>query len=123
MKERIDSSDLEDIPPEILKYVLEEEESDNQDLDNSTIITTTQASGALDDEIIIEGEFLETGEDSCSNRVSYQVLDSKTYSMESEEGETGTSATIIFQEVLVEGETKVNFGESFTVQRLDPVHH
>ena len=109
MREKIDSSDLEEIPPEILKYVLEE--TTNQELDD----ITTETNIILDQEVIIEGEFLDAGEDSCINDDDevYDVLDSKSYTMSSpSSGETGNSATIIFQKVEIEGEIRVNFGES-----------
>ena len=111
VKKRIDSSDVEDVSPEILKYVLEEsEESDNQDSDDST--TETIIAEDSMEEVIIEGEFLEAEDESCGNDADYQILDSKSYSMSSSEVATDNStATIMFQQVDVEGETKVNFGK------------
>ena len=108
VKKRIDSSDVEDVSPEILKYVLEESES--QDSDNFT--TETILTEDSQEEVIIEGEFLEAEDESCNTDVSYPILDTKSYSMSSSEERTdNTTATIVFQQVDVEGETKVNFGK------------
>ena len=109
VKKRIDSSDVEDVSPEILKYVLEE--SDSQDSDNSTTESFTTEDSQ--EEVIIEGEFVEASDESCGSDVSqYQILDSKSYTMSSSDVGTDTStATIMFQQVEVEGETKVNFGK------------
>ena len=108
VKKRIDSSDVEDVSPEILKYVLEESES--QDSDNFT--TETILTEDSQEEVIIEGEFLEAEDESCNTDVSYPILDTKSYSMSSSEVTTEvTTATIEFQQVDVEGETKVNFGK------------
>ena len=106
---------MEDISPEILKYVLDGEEDLYQDLDNSTT-TDLSISEDLDGEIIIEGEFLETGEESCTEEdVRYDVINTLSFSMTSEgAGDSLNSATIIFQEVLIEEESKVNFGKSST---------
>ena len=108
VKKRIDSSDVEDVSPEILKYVLEESES--QDSDNFT--TETILTEDSQEEVIIEGEFPEAEDESCNTDVSYPILDTKSYSMSSSEERTdNTTATIVFQQVDVEGETKVNFGK------------
>ena len=111
VKKRIDSSDVEDVSPEILKYVLEERESDNQDSDNST--TETIITEDPLEEVIIEGEFVEAEEESCSpsNDLVYQILNTKSYSMSNEVATDNSSAIIKFQQVDVEGETKVNFGK------------
>ena len=100
---------MKDISPEILNYVLKERQ--NQDSNNST--TEAGISEDLAGDIIIEGEFLESGEDSCSTEedaVSYDIKDVKSYSMNSG-GEIGNSATIMFQEVTIEEESRVNFGK------------
>ena len=111
VKKRIDLSDVEDVSPEILKYVLEE--SDNQDSDNAT--TETIVTADSQEEVIIEGEFVEaeSEDDSCntSSDVIYQILNSKSYLMSSDVATSNSSATIKFQQVDVEGETKVNFGK------------
>ena len=100
---------MEDVSPEILKYVLEE--SEDQDSENST--TETIGTEDPQDEVIIEGEFVEAEEESCSssNDVVYQILDTKSYSMSNEVATDNSSAIIKFQQVDVEGETKVNFGK------------
>ena len=94
-----------------MKYVLEE--SDNQDSDNSTTETIDIVTEDPQEEVIIEGEFVEAEDESCSpsNDVVYQILDSKSYSMSSDVATDNTTATINFQQVEVEGETKVNFGK------------
>ena len=104
---------MEDVSPEILKYVLEEsEESDNQDSDNSTTTTETITTEDSLGEVIIEGEFVETEDEICDNDVVHQILNSKSYSMSSSDVATDNStATIMFQQVDVEGENKVNFGK------------
>ena len=109
VKKRIDSSDVEDVSPEILKYVLEE--SEDQDSENST--TETIGTEDPQDEVVIEGEFVEAEEEGCSssNDVVYQILDTKSYSMSNEVATDNSSAIIKFQQVDVEGETKVNFGK------------
>ena len=108
VKKRIDLSDVEDVSPEILKYVLEE--SDNATSDNAT--TETIVTADSQEEVIIEGEFLEAEDAICNTDVSYPILDTKSYSMSSSEERTdNTTATIVFQQVDVEGETKVNFGK------------
>merc|ERR1712241_1478553 len=71
--------------------------------------------GGSQEEVIIEGEFLEAEDESCNTDVSYPILDTKSYSMSSSEERTdNTTATIVFQLVDVEGETKVNFVCNFT---------
>ena len=111
VKKRIDSSDVEDVSPEILKYVLEE--SEDPDSDNSTTETTETGTEDPQDEVVIEGEFVEAEEESCSpsNDVVFQILDTKSYSMSNEVATDNSSAIIKFQQVDVEGETKVNFGK------------
>ena len=102
---------MEDVSPEILKYVLEE--SEDQDSDNSTTETTETGTEDPQEEVIIEGEFVEAEEESCipSNDVVYQILDTKSYLMSNEVETDNSSAIIKFQQVDVEGETKVNFGK------------
>ena len=111
VKDKIDSSDLTDISPEILNYVLRE----RQDQDSDYVTTDASISEDSTGDIIIEGEFLESGEENCStaeNATSYDIRDVKSYSMNSgSSGEVGNSATILFQEVMIEAESRVNFGK------------
>ena len=94
-----------------MNYVLKERQ--NQDSNNST--TEASISEDLAGDIIIEGEFLESGEDSCSTAedpISYDIKDVKSYTMNrGASGEIGNSATIMFQEVTIEEESRVNFGK------------
>ena len=54
VKDKIDSSDLTDISPEILNYVLRE----RQDQDSDYVTTDASISEDSTEDIIIEGEFL-----------------------------------------------------------------
>ena len=100
---------MEDVSPEILKYVLEETDDRDYDISTTESITTEDSMA----EVIIEGEFVEAEDESCSTNASevYQILDSKSYTMSSDVATEKTSATIIFQQVDVEDERKVNFGK------------